>query len=175
MIEGAQQAYPSADGSRMVYLRFDLNTYATGLYLANSDGTDATELLPDNAFFSLVGPHLSPDGSKIAFGASGPLQTSAAERNPVSVRDRIAGAWTRLFGAQVAEAHGPPWEVWEISPQGGHPRQLTQLFTDGPWPAWSPAGDHLAALQPGGILLIGEGDPIFLGPGEGHGEMVWVP
>jgi Tol biopolymer transport system component len=174
VLAGAQQASLSADGARITYLRFDLDTYATGLWIANADGTNATELLPDSAFFSLSGPHLSPDGARIVFGASGPFQATA-RREPDSLQQQVSVALAGLFGVPVAEAHGPPWELWEIPSEGGQPTQLTQLFTDGPWPVWSPAGDHIAVLQPGGVILLTEGDPIFLGPGVGHGEIVWVP
>lgn len=165
VLAGAQQPSLSADATRMAYLRFDLQTYAQGLWIANADGSEAKELVPDSAFYSLVGPRLSPDGTTIAFGASGPLQTS----------QRPGFRLTDWFGVKVAEAHGPPWEVWEVSAEGGPPKQLTHLFTDGPWTAWSPDGKHLAALQPGGVLLLGEGDPVFLGPAAGHGEMIWIP
>jgi Tol biopolymer transport system component len=180
VIEGAQQASLSADGAQIVYLQFDLETYATGLWIANADGSAASELLPDTAFFSLSGPHLSPDGTRIAFGASGPLQISAALAGPTPGPLALAAQaldWARLedwFGAKTAQAHGPPWEVWEIGPEGGRPTQITQLYTDGPWPAWSPDGQHLVTLQPGGVLLIGEGDPVYLGPALGHGEVVWT-
>jgi hypothetical protein len=118
---------------------------------------------------------MSPDGARIAFGASGPLQIAAALAGPPP--GPLAVDWAKLadwFGAKTAEAHGPPWEVWEIGPEGGRPTQITHLYTDGPWPAWSPDGQHLVTLQPGGVLLIGEGDPVYLGPALGHGEVVWA-
>ena len=187
VVEDAQQASLSADGTTMAYLRFNQASYQISVWRANADGAEARELLPDTAFFAIAGARISPDGATVAFGASGDLQTSQAPaaglapaRTGSSPTASAGARWlsdvvSDWFGVKVAAAHGPPWEVWEISAQGGEPVRLTTLFTDGPWTAWSPDGKHLAALRPGGVLLLGAGDPVFLGPATGHGEMVWTP
>jgi hypothetical protein len=104
------------------------------------------------------------------------LQTTGGKAGSLARHAEAPREFSLPTGASLpaVAAHGPPWEVWEISAEGGAPRQLTQLFTDGPWPAWSPDGAHLVALQPGAVLLLNETAPVYLGSALGHGEVVWT-
>lgn len=164
VIKGGEQPSLSGDGERLTYIAFDQETQLRGgIWIANADGGEARELVPANAFFAMLAPRLSPDGSRVAFAASGDLQTATSP-------GRGLPGW---FVADVAFAHGPPWEMWTILAEGGQMERLTDMATDSPWPAWSPDGTDMAMLQPGGVFLLGEGDPRFLALAEGHGELVW--
>lgn len=165
VIESGLTPSLSADGSRIAFLRFNLETLSQSLWVASVDGSEDKQLLPDTAFFALAGPRLSPDGETIAFAASGPLQEA------LSPASSIFKEW---FGVQVAHANGLPWEIWTISVDGGQPTQLTDWATDSPWPAWAPDGEYLAVLRPGGVFLLGSGEPRFLAEAMGHGELVWT-
>ena len=168
IIPNGQQPSISVDGSRLVYLLFDIETYTQSLWSADSDGANASELVPGSIFFAMAGPHLSPDGSVVSFAASGEMDAAAAN-NP-TLRDWLL-SW---LGAARVQAHGPPWEIWTVPATGGIPEQQTELLIDSPGTVWSPDGDFIALVHPGGILLIGEDEPRSLGMSAGHGEIIWV-
>ncbi len=167
IIPNGYQPSISVDGSHLVYLLFDFETYTWSLWIADSDGANASELVPDSSFFAMAGPHLSPDGSVVSFAASGEMN---AEANEPTLREWLL-SW---LGAAPVQAHGPPWEIWTVPATGGTPEQQTELLIDSPWTVWSPDGVYFALVHPGGILLIGADDPRYLGVSVGHGEIIWV-
>ncbi len=168
VIENAQNFSVSMDGGRAAYLAFDPQTYARSLMAANADGSEARELLSEADYPNVGSPRISPDGARVAFsGASADRQGSSFPRP----RSLLSG----LIGADVAAAHGLPADIFAIGFDGGEPTQLSFWGTDAPVPAWSPDGDHLAVLRPGGIFLLREQVPRFLAHSEGHGNLVWAP
>ncbi len=166
VLQNAEQPTLSANGERMAYLRLDRESFGRAIWVSDVDGSNPRELVAEGTFAILSGLRISPDGGTVVFGASGPPSTTSA---PFTDR---AGSWLR---AQPAEAHGLPWELWSIPADGGSMQPITDWDTDSPWPAWSPDGGHLAALQPGGVFLLQEGDPRYLGEAGGHGELAWSP
>ena len=169
IIPNGQQPSISIDGSHLVYLVFDFEIYVQSLWIADSDGANARELVPGSTFFAMAGPHLSPDGSVVSFAASGEM--NAAEANDPTLRDWLL-SW---LGAAPVQAHGPPWEIWTVPATGGILEQQTELLIDSPGTVWSPDGDFVALVHPGGVLLIGADEPRYLGKSVGHGEIIWVP
>jgi Tol biopolymer transport system component len=164
VIENGEQPSFSADGSRLAFLRFNLETYTRGLWIANGDGTDAREIVSDTTFLDLLSPRLSPDGETIAFAASGP---------PIGPPPTSRSLWEWLFGVEVAYAHGLPADFWTVPSAGGQPVQLTQWSTDGTVIDWSPDGDRLALMHLGGLFVTTDGEPLFLTSTPNHGGMDW--
>ena len=54
----------------------------------------------------------------------------------------------------MAEAHGEPWGVWTVRPDGGDLRTASPLQEDEPLVAWSPDGATLAVQGAGGLWLV---------------------
>jgi hypothetical protein len=162
----AEQPSFSADGSRMVYVKIDPATYTQSLWAANADGSDAHELLPMGAFAYFNSPTISPDGQNVLVGGSGPYTPGAT---PQSVLPR------QWWEPAVAEAHGPPWDIWKIPFAGGVPQKVSDLANDSPAVTYSPDGKMFAVLQPGAVLLMLDGQPpLLVTNAVEHGEIVWL-
>jgi Tol biopolymer transport system component len=164
VIENGEQPSFSEDGSRLAFLRFNLETYTRGLWVANSDGSDAREIVSDTTFLDMTSPRLSPDGATVAFAASGP---------PVAPLATGRSLWDWLFGVEVAYAHGLPSDFWTVPSAGGQPVQLTQWATDGTVLDWSPDGERLALMHLGGLFVTTDGEPHFLIATPNHGGLDW--
>jgi len=165
VVENAEQPSFSTDGSRLAFIRFNVEAYTRGLWIANADGSEARELVPDTSFEDLTSPRLSPDGSSIAFAASGP---------PSGAPPLGRLFWDRLLGVQVAYAHGLPWDYWTVPTAGGPPTMISEWSTDGTVLDWSPDGDRLAMMHLGGLFVTTEGEPIFLTETPNHGGIDWA-
>lgn len=168
VIENAEGYSISADGNRAVYQAFDPETFARTLMAAGPDGSSPRRILAGADFSQVASPTISPDGSTIAFSGA-----VTDQGGPPSSTDKSLLA--RFLGVNEALAHGLPADIFSIPFEGGEPRRHTTWGTDAPVPAWSPGSGELAALRPGGIFLIRDGDPRFLVSADGHGEMDWAP
>ena len=51
----------------------------------------------------------------------------------------------------TAEAHGLPWDLWEVKTDGSGLRRLTRFYEDLPMIAFSPDGTQAAIMGLGGI------------------------
>ncbi|HYU18529.1 MAG TPA: hypothetical protein VEQ11_07520 [Chloroflexota bacterium] len=156
----------SPDGRAVVFVKDD--PAGQGLWVGASDGGDAREMLQAGLFKAIMGPRFAPDGSRVAFTAqgSGP-QANAGSR---------ATSLLEWFRVPVAEAHGEPWNIWTVRPDGTDPRRLSFLQEDEPLVAWSPDGRWLAVLGTGGLWLLdpsGVRDPQRIGEGS-FGAIDWA-
>lgn len=191
VISNAEQPSISADGKRIAYLRLDPESYSRSLWVANTDGSQAAELLADQRFFDLASPRFSPDGTLIAFAGSGELQPAGAAMQPAhsglsaaelvrrvrgwAPADDPAGSLLNwLLGAQPAYAHGLPWDFWTIPVGGGETTVLTNWDTDGAVLSWSPDGAGLAMMHLGGLFVRQSGEPVMLAETPLHGGLDWV-
>lgn len=168
VIENAENFSVSMDGNRVAYLAFNPESYARMLMAASADGSDARQVLSGTDYPSVAAPRISPDGSQIAFSSPSAGQQDSSILGSTSM---LSG----LFGADVALAHGLPSDIFTVGIEGGEPTRRSFWGTDAPVAAWSPAGDHLAVLRPGGIFLLREQVPRFLVQADGHGDLAWAP
>ena len=76
---------------------------------------------------------------------------------------------------ELAEAHGVPWEIFTIRPDGSDLRQLTHETEDTPTPGWSPSGAWIAFSGEIGLYLVdSEGrDTIRVSTSVSGGGMTW--
>jgi Tol biopolymer transport system component len=147
----ADAAFPtvSADGRALAFVFDDGNGQA--LQVGTVDGDTAREIVPASAFRSLMGPRFSPDGTWIAFVAVGPGTGAAARPRPTGL--------AALFTVPVAEAHGDPWNIWKVRPDGTELQRVTAMQEDEPLLAWSPDGNWLAVHGSGGLWLLDVRNP----------------
>lgn len=146
LIANGQVPALSPDGTRLAYLTADQQGSPNKLWIADGSGRNSRELLAGQSFTYVRAPRFSPDGSRIAFaGVGGPTRQASAAPEP---------AWSEIFGSAIAEAHGIPWEIWTVRPDGSDLRRLTQIQEDSPTPAWSPDGKWIAFAGEIGIYLV---------------------
>ncbi len=165
VIEDAEQPHFSSDGSRITFLRFNQETFTRSLWVANADGSEPMQSLPDTAFFDLSSPRLSPDGEMVAFAGSGEI--ALGSELPRSI-------WAKLFGVQLAYAHGLPWDFYTMPAKGEEIARITSWNTDGAVLAWSPDGENLALMHQGGLFVTGEAEPTLLVETPDHGGIDWA-
>ncbi len=173
VVKTAQMPNLSHDGRLLTYLDAPTalaESYAPPthtLMLAAADGSNPRVVVPPDAFSNILAPHLSPDGTRIAFAAV----------NPTGVPD--GNTLLRLLGLEPlpARANGVPWDIYVVAATGGKVTRLTQRNADQPWPAWSPDGNTLAFLDDRGLYLLDlnkpGAEPQKIGPGSSHGQLAW--
>jgi Tol biopolymer transport system component len=186
LINNAMQPSVSWDGKELVYVDFPQNDFqAESLALANIDGSNQRKLLTNQkGFQGFFAPHLSPDGSKIAFAAvGGPLTAPSASPTPGSGRAPLpiralheAGAYfARAAQPDIASADGSPYQVWITSVDGADLHTVSNLREDLPFPLWFANGQSILFLGAGGLYTANaDGTNLKrIGPGVPHGEIAW--
>lgn len=167
-------AWPSAspDGTQLVMVR---SGGSERLVVASMDGGQERVLVDRPELLTLAFPRFSPDGSWIAFAAASdpaanptayhanPTAHQPVDRQPSSV---VRAPWElalRLpllaerpltLGASSVRAHGVPWDVWLVRPDGSGLRRLTDFQEDDSSLAWSPDSRHIAAFSAEAIHVI---------------------
>lgn len=148
LLPNAIQATLSLDGKRLAYVAVDPQGIPTGLWLASPDGKGAQQVRADPPFGLVGAPAFAPDGSHLAFAASGgPVMGSPGQ-------DESGRGWIPL-GADVAEAHNAYWEIWTVRSAGTGLNQITNLSEDGPVPTWSPDGRWIGIAGEMGLYVAG--------------------
>lgn len=121
-----------------------------GLRIGSVDGGDSRELVGVTTFRGLMGPRFSPDGTWIAFVAQGPGPSTGVGE---VTRPRPTGL-AAIFSVPVAEAHGDPWGIWKIRPDGKELQRIGSLQEDEPLIAWSRDSAWIAVHGTGGLWLM---------------------
>ena len=159
VINDARSAVVSQDGKRVSFLRFNFDTFTAGLWIADADGKNPKLLVAEDVFALIAAPHFSPDGQWILFAASGPPSKQLpALLVPISpcTPTILCALVQRLLAALAAPAYadGLPWDLWLVSVDGAHYKQLTNVGADSPWPTWSRDGKHVTFFDTSGIYLV---------------------
>jgi Tol biopolymer transport system component len=186
LIDNAMQPSVSWDGKEIVYVDFPQNDLqAESLALANIDGSNRRKLLADQrGFQGFFAPHLSPDGSRVAFAAvGGPVTGPAGSATPASGRGAALPSLLAAGGAALARAllpgtaraDGSPYQVWIASIDGSELHTVSNLREDLPFPLWFTNGQSILFLGAGGLYTASaDGTNLKrLGPGVPHGEIAW--
>ena len=165
LVNNALGPATSPDGQFIVYTSVDSKGQPAGLSIADGAGKSARDLLPKGQFAYARSPEFSPDGTRIAFGA---VTASGAPLPGVK-----GGYRSPLY--DVAEAHGVPWEIWTVKPDGRELLQLTHETEDTPTPTWSPTGEWIAFSGEIGLYLVDAGGKktIRLSTNVSGGGMTW--
>ena len=178
----------SPDGTLLAMVRF---AGTDRLYIRPMDGGPERLLVDQPHMLSIAFPRFSPDGAWIAFtAASDPGAVIGQGRTP---DDRLASraspqlmaAWqqpflgtvTALLGAPTARAHGIPWDVWVVRPDGSELRRVTSFADDDSSVTWSPDGRWLATFSAEAIHVITlDGTETYCVTNEGgYGAVEWLP
>ncbi|MGB8643694.1 MAG: LpqB family beta-propeller domain-containing protein [Anaerolineae bacterium] len=162
----------SPDGKRLAFIRFNVDRFTSGLWIADIDGKNIQPLLREDTFLTIAALHFSPDGQWILFAASGP---PSHELHAQVLPDYPCAPQLLCALAQPAYADGLPWDLWVLSPDGSKSRQLTHIGADSPWPVWSHDGKYIAFFQTNGIFLLDVSSGIIMQVSRngGHGIMDW--
>ncbi len=147
VVANAQSPAVSPDGKFLAYLTVDQQGSPTKLWVGRADGTGARDILAGQKYTYVRAPHFAHDSGRIAFGAFGgpPAAPAKASREPDDQGP---------FRPAIAEAHGIPWEIWTVQPDGAGPRRLTHVQEDSPIPVWSPDDAWIAFAGEIGLYLV---------------------
>lgn len=180
--DGAVRDYASdwsPDGTRVVFDREVDDSDLGGIWVADADGSNATQLVANGRF-----PAWSPDGSTIAFVHSEPghghgssIYVMAADGSGVHPLTSGSVDFCPLWspdGSQIAFLrHGVGLMVVGADGSGSHQIGDPELVGSLGTPDWSPDGTSIVAgINPkqggatGGIALVAS---------DGSGEMTFVP
>jgi Tol biopolymer transport system component len=162
ILDRAQDGDVSPDGARLVFVRYDVPTMGSSLWLADAEGKNPQELVEAATFTAIQSPRFSPDGAWVAFSAHGsPQKPLPRVRDSHSPRDTVTresgGCALELFSVcllSIAQAHNAPGALWAVHIASRKFLPLTDIYDDTPMPAWSPDGSRVAIHDSTGIRLI---------------------
>lgn len=179
LLGDARYPAPMADGKSVVYVATDASggTYDTDLRVLDLATKQSKALLNKNQnFIQYYVPRPSPGGDWIVFSAVGGPDTAVDPNAAVPVQPNPAPTPTKaavtkdgpglallnsfapsLLGSGMTKgvaAHGLPYDLWLIKPDGSNVHRLTTLFEDQPVPAWSKNGKQVTFLAGLGLYTI---------------------
>lgn len=131
----------SPDGNHLVFVTVDPDTLGNALWLANSDGSSAEQLLYPNQFRVVDVPMFSPDGAFVYFTAS---ENEQGRRF----------WWDLLLGVKTAAAHNIPSDWYRVPSEGGAVERLTTLQEVGIYGAFAPGGKMIGFSTFNGLYTM---------------------
>jgi Tol biopolymer transport system component len=134
---------------------------------------------------SITFPRFSPDGAWIAFTAAADpgsmpepalnTRPAAEHRDGPTVSPWKLGQHLPWIGPSPAHAHGVPWDVWIVRPDGTGLQRVTEFQDDDSSVAWSPDGRWLVTLSAEAIHVFAlDGSASYCISNEGgYGAIEW--
>jgi hypothetical protein len=135
----------SSDSSHIAYISVDLFSRENKLYIADSNGENAHEVVLKGQQLPDIkdAPIFSPDGQSLLFSAPVPVQSYQPD-------------WLdKLMGVHIAKAHSNiPSDWWSVPVGGGDITQLTNIQSAGLFASFAPDGKHIASYSLNGIFVM---------------------
>ena len=159
----------SSDSSQLAYISVDLFLRENKLFISDSDGKNAHEILLSGQQIPEVkdAPIFTPDGKTLLFSA--PVPAQAYQPNWLD----------KVMGVQIAKAHNVPSDWWSVSVNGGEITQLTNIQTTNLFASFSPDGKHIASHSTSGIFVMQpDGSELTMlvpNPQAVPGTVSWIP
>jgi dipeptidyl aminopeptidase/acylaminoacyl peptidase len=152
---------PSPDGATVTFVREG----PQGAALMAWSAAGEAELIPVGRFVDIAYPRYNPAGDRIAFLAIESSSSGEARFDPLA-----------LLRPAVAEAHGWPWSLWLVAPDGSSAQKLADPQADEASIAWSPDGTRLFVYSNSGSYLVDVGTGVLtaLPRWVGSGTVAWV-
>jgi hypothetical protein len=187
LTENASSPAVSPDGTSLALVRF---AGTDRLYVRPVDGSPELLLVERPELLSIAFPRFSPDGAWIAFTAASEQTAAAGDPHQAGALTNKAGATAALSWARqslvnaisplvprAARAHGVPWDVWIVRPDGTDLRRVTRFADDDSSVAWSPDGRWLATFSAEAIHVVAfDGSETYCVANEGgYGAIEWLP
>ncbi|MFN8633743.1 MAG: hypothetical protein U0893_07820 [Chloroflexota bacterium] len=190
LAEDASWPGVSPDGSLLALVRF---SGRDRLLVRGIDGGEERTLVETPQLLSIAFPRFSPDGAWIAFTAASdpgvgavdpPLRPAAhATHGELASLAPALGDLSRLASLsagpltlRVARAHGVPWDVWVVRPDGTGLRRVTTFADDDSAVTWSPDGRWLLTLSAEALHAVAfEGSENYcISSNGGYGSLEWL-
>lgn len=177
IVEAAHSQVLSPDGRHLVYVKVQEKGYATSLMIAQSDGSNARELLSADLFSGFFAPRFSPDSSQVIVATVGGPATDA-QGFPVAKNSNLFQPLLGMFAPPIAEAHsGVSLDMWSVNVDGTELRRLTSFYEDLPMGVYSPNGAEVMIMAYNGMYrMLADGSQLrrvsLLG---NHGALDWLP
>jgi Tol biopolymer transport system component len=134
----------SSDASQIAYISVDLFLRENKLFIADSNGQNAHEVVLKGQQIPEVkdAPIFTPDGQTLIFSA--PVQVQAYQPNWLD----------KLMGVRIAKAHNVPSDWWTVPVAGGNITQLTNIQTTNLFASFAPDGKHIASHSTSGTFVM---------------------
>jgi Tol biopolymer transport system component len=168
----------SPDGRSLALIR--AATGPAGILLIDLQSGEQRVLIPDRAYETITALRFDPGGERIIFSAA--PQMAATREEPGNSEPRLAEpgladlARSLLGFPAIAQAHGPPQDIFTIPIAGGSATRMLALQADEPVAAYAPDGATLAVLSIENLSVVQVANGTrtqIMSPG-GSGSIDWA-
>jgi len=182
LADGAAWPATSPDGTLLAMTRpTEQSDQGDQLVIRPLDGGPERVLVNGSHRLAIAFPRFSADGAWIAFtgasdGSVDPTLLPVPAPRRVEPTRPVQGAW-RLIGATAASAHGVPWDVWIVRPDGSGLRRVTTFADDDSSATWSPDGRWLMTFSAEALHVVAlDGSANYcISNAGGYGGIEWLP